>query len=540
MPRVAVIGAGHNGLVCAAYLARAGIDVSVLERRHLVGGACVTEERWPGFRVSRAAYVLGIFRPRIFRELELRRFGVKLLPRSPSSFTPLPDRRSLVLGPDPAANAEEIGHFSKRDAAAYPRYERWLERVALAVEPSLDLPPPDPRLRRPRDLLPWLAALRGAARLGRELPRAARLLLGPASDLLREWFDSEPLRGTLATDAVIGAFASPNTPGTGSVLFHHVMGSVTGTRGVWAYVEGGMGTLAEGLSQAAQAAGARVRTEAPVARVRLRGGRATGVILEDGEEVAADAVVSCADPVRTFGSLVDSAELPEAFARAVAAIDMRSPVVKLNLALEAPPRFRVNDRSSPPLGGTIHIGAVELDALDLAYHEAAGGVVSSRPMVELTIPSTLDATLAPPGRHVASVFAQYAPARSPDDPAWPELRDRMQQRVLAAIDEVAPGFSSSVLELEVLAAPDLEDLFGLSGGNIFHGAMSPDRLAFLRPVPGWSRYRTPIERLYLCGSGTHPGGGVTGACGRNAALEIRADLGTRFRRLSRSTPARIG
>ena len=527
MPRVVVIGAGHNGLVCAAYLARSGFDVSVLERRPVVGGACVTEERWPGFRVSRAAYVLGIFRPRIFRELGLARFGVKLLARSPSSFTPLPDRRSLVLGPDPATNAEEIGRFSKRDAAAYPRYERWLERIARALEPSFDLPPPDLRLRRPRDLLPWLAALRGAARLGHELPRAARLLLGPAAELLREWFDSEPLRGTLATDAVIGAFASPSTPGTGAVLFHHVMGSVTGTRGVWAYVEGGMGALADALSHSAQAAGARVRTGAPVARVRVRGGRATGVILEDGEELPADAVVSSADPVRTFGSLVEPDELPERFARAVAAIDVRSPVVKLNLALDALPRFRVNDRSEPPLCGTVHIGAVELDALDRAYRDAAGGAVSSQPMVELTLPSALDRTLAPEGRHVASVFAQFAPVRSADDPAWPELRDRMQQRVLAAIDEVAPRFSSSVLELEVLAAPDLEEIFGLTGGNIFHGAMLPDRLAFLRPVPGWSRYRTPIDRLYLCGSGTHPGGGITGACGRNAALEIGADLGAR-------------
>jgi phytoene dehydrogenase-like protein len=521
---VVVIGAGHNGLACAAYLARAGLGVTVLERRPRVGGACVTEETWPGYRVSRAAYVVGLLRPRLVRELDLERHGLRLLPRSPTSFTPLLDGRSLVLGAGPKADAEEIRRFSARDAEVFPRFEAFVERVAKAVEPMLDAPPPELRLRGPRDARPWWHALRAALRLRRELPRAARLVLGPARGLLREWFDSEPLRGTLATDAVIGAYAAPSSPGTGYVLFHHVMGSVTGKRGIWAYVQGGMGELSEALASAARAAGAAIRTEAPVAHIRLEGSRASGVVLESGAEIAAEAVVSSVDPALTFLRFLDAGALPEDFVRAVRGLDFRSPVVKLNLALRDAPRFRTHDRESAPLTGTIHVGATDLDALERAFDDARNGDVSEVPLAELTIPSIVDPSLAPAGRHVASIFAQYAPARAMDDPDWPALRDRMRDRILESVEALAPGFSDSILELEVLAPPDLESEFGLTGGNIFHGAMTPDRLLFGRPVAGWARYRTPVEALYLCGAGTHPGGGVMGACGRNAACEILHDL----------------
>ncbi len=522
--RVVIIGGGHNGLVCAAYLARAGAQVTLLERRALLGGACVTEELWPGYRVSRAAYVLSLLRPRIARELELERFGLQLLPRAPSSFTPLPDGRSLVLGPDRAANVAEIERFSPRDARAFPAYEALLERIASALEPTLDAPPPEPWPRRPQDFLAWWLALRAGARLGRDLPRAARLLLGPARSLLEEWFDSEPLRTTLASDAVIGAFAAPSTPGTGYVLFHHVMGSISGHRGVWAYVRGGMGALSEALAAAARAAGVSLRTDAEVDRIRTAQDRAIGVTLAGGEEIDAGVVVSAVDPARTFGALDDPGVLPDEFRRALDGLDFRSPVVKLNLALRELPRFRVHDRPEPPLGGTIHLGPQNLDQIEHAFDDARNGEVSSRPLVELTLPSVIDPTLAPAGRHVASIFAQYAPVRPTDDAAWPRLREQMRDRVLAVVDEVAPGFSDSIEALEVLAAPELEDVFGLTGGNIFHGAMTPDRLLFLRPLAGWSRYRTPVRGLYLCGSGTHPGGGVMGAPGRNAALAIARDL----------------
>ena len=523
-PHIIVAGGGHNGLICAAYLAAGGARVTVLERRGVLGGACVTEELWPGYLVSRAAYVVALLRPRIVRELGLARFGLRLLPRSPSSFTPLPERRGLVLGPSLEENLAEIRRFSERDARIYPRYEALLVRISHALEPTLDLPPPDLHLRGPRDLLPWIHGLYAGLKLGRDLPRAARLLLGPARDLLEEFFDSEPLRSTLATDAVIGAFAAPSSPGTGYVLFHHVMGSLTGQRGVWAYVEGGMGALSTALERAARARGAVIRSGAEVVRIHSREGRACGVTLEGGEEIAADAVVSSLDPRRTFAALEGFDDLPEDFRRALAGIDFRSPVVKLNLALRELPRFPAHGGEPVPLSGTIHMGPLTLDEIDEAFADARDGRVSSRPIVELTLPSVVDPTLAPEGRHVASVFAQYAPARGIDDPRWPELRDQMRDRVLAVIDENAPGFSSSIEELEVLAAPDLERIFGLSGGNIFHGAMTPDRLLFMRPVPSWSRYRTPVSRLYLCGSGTHPGGGVMGAPGRNAALEILRDL----------------
>jgi phytoene dehydrogenase-like protein len=523
MPDVAIIGGGHNGLVCAAYLARKGANVTVLERRERVGGACVTEELWPGYKVSRAAYVVSLFRPVIAKDLELAKHGLELLPRTPSSITPLPDGRSLVLGADAAQNAEEIGRFSTRDAEAFPRYEAMLGRIAAAIEPTLDLPPPDPTLGVWRDRQALLAAVRAAWQLRGDVPNAARVLLAPARELLCEWFDSEPLRATLATDAVIGAFAAPSAPGTGYVLFHHVMGSLTGTRGVWAYVRGGMGALSDALAKAATAAGAEIRCGVEVARVRTHEERACAVVLADGEELPVDAAISSLDPARSL-KLLEGTELPEDFTRALDQIDYRSPVVKLNLALNRLPTFRVSDRDEVPLQGTIHLGSETLDTLELAFDDARAGRVSARPVVELTIPSVLDSSLAPEGHHVASIFAQYAPARPFADPEWPTLREQMHDRVLAMIDELAPGFSESIEHIEVLTPPDLERIFSLTGGNIFHGAMTPDRLLFMRPAPGFSRHRTPVPGFYLCGSGTHPGGGVMGAPGRNAALEIARDL----------------
>ena len=524
-----MIGGGHNGLVCAAYLARGGIDVTVLERREQLGGACVSEPLWPGYRVSRAAYVVSLLRPRIVRELGLLQLGLELLPRTPSSFTPLDDGRSLLLGRDLGQNLAEIRRFSERDAARYASYEAFLERVAAAFEPLLDLPPAGWPPRSLRGVAAGWAALRAAFALGRELPEATRTLLAPARALLEEWFESEPLRATLATDAAIGAFAAPSTPGTGYVLFHHVMGSLGGARGVWAYVRGGMGALSDALASAGQRAGARVRTAASVARIRVRAGRTVGVTLESGEELEADFVACSTDLARLLALLEPGTELPEPFRAAAARIDYRSPVFKLNLALAALPRFRVRDRDAAALRGTIHVGTPDLDSIERAHADARDGRLSERPLVELTIPSTLDPSLAPEGKHVASVFAQYAPALPAGDPAWPTLRAQMQSRVIGLVEELAPGFADSIEHAEVLASPDLESIFGLTGGNIFHGAMTPDRLYFLRPLAGASDYRLPVAGLYLCGSAAHPGGGVMGAPGRNAALEMLSDLKRRRR-----------
>ncbi len=519
-----IIGAGHNGLSAAAYLARAGLRVVVLERRSVLGGACVTEELWPGFRVSRAAYVAGLLRPRIVRELDLPARGLRLLRRDPSSFTPLRDGRSLLLGADGATNVREIGRFSARDAERYPRYEMFLERIARVVEPLLDVPPP--RLPRPRlrDLRPIFAALFATCRLGRQLPQALSLALGAAGPLLETWFESEPLRATLATDALIGAFFAPSTPGTGYVLLHHVMGETFGQRGVWAYAAGGMGSISEALAGAARATGAEIRVESPVKSVLVHGGRARGVLLDDGTVIEAHVVLSNADPARTFFTLVGRESLSEDFARAVEALDFRSPVCKINLALDRLPEFhaRPGHGVQPHHAATIHIGAESLADLERSFATAQVGCLPERPMIELTLPSALDASLAPAGRHVASLFVQHVPY-APEGGGWEGQRAAFADRVCALVDAVAPGFSASILHREVLVPPDLERIFGLTGGNIFHGAMTPDRLLGLRPLPGWGAYRTPLAGLYLCGAGTHPGGGVMGACGRLAALEVLRD-----------------
>ena len=480
----------------------------------------MTEELWRGYRVSRAAYVVSLFRPTILRELELKRHGLQLLPRRPSSFTPLPDGRSLVLGGSAAQNRDEIARFSERDARVYSEYEAFLERIADAIEPSLDLPPPQVGWNGIEGLRSLRAAAGAAWKLGRELPRAARVLLGPARELICEWFDSEPLRATLATDAVIGAFAAPSSPGTGYVLFHHVMGEIGGERGVWAYVRGGMGALSNAIASAARARGVRIETQAHVDALRIREGRAVGAVTADGREFAADYVISSLDPNRSFGLIEDPARLPEAFRRSIDSIDYRSPVVKINLALSQLPQFRVRDREKAPLSGTTHVGALDLDSIEQAFADAVGGEVSERPIVELTLPSSLDPTLAPEGKAVASIFAQYAPALPMDAARWPTLRDQMRDRAISLVDEVAPGFTNSIEHVEALAPPDLERVFGLTGGNIFHGAMTPDRLLSMRPTPDWARYATPLPHFYLCGAGTHPGGGVMGAAGRNAALEV--------------------
>ncbi len=524
---IVVIGAGHNGLVAAAYLARAGHRVVVLERRPVLGGACVSEELWPGYTISRAAYVAGLLRPAVVRELGLVDRGLRLLRRSPSSFTPLPDGRALSLGPNMAESQASIRAFSPEDAARYPAYEHFLDGMARCIEPTLDAPPPN--LARPslRDLRTLARVLPHAWRARADLGRGIALLMGAAGPALKTWFESEPLRATLATDAVIGAWAPPSAAGTGYVLFHHVMGETHGERGVWAFVEGGMGRLSDAIAAAARDAGAEIRLDAPVARIRVDGGRLRGVELAEGSAIETPCVVSGVDPCTTLLGLLGRQHLEAEVVRELETIDFRSGVVKINLALDRLPSFPAGSgvgRPGPEHQGTIHVGAADLDAIEDAFRVAESGHLPERPMVELTLPSALDATLAPPGHHVASLFVQYAPYE-PVDGGWEVWRDRFADRVLALVDEVAPGFSASVLHREVLAPPDLERIFGLPGGNIFHGAMTPDRLLFTRPLGGWSRYRTPVPGLYLCGAGTHPGGGVMGACGRNAALEILRDLG---------------
>ncbi len=524
-----VIGGGHNGLVTAAYAARAGLKTLVLERRHVLGGACVTEELWPGFKVSTAAYVNSLLRPEIIRDLELKRHGFQMLPRSPSSFTPFPDGRSLMLGPDKALTHREVAKFSPRDAEALPRYEAMLERVAAFIEPTLVATPPTPWSLRPADLVALGRLGLGFLRLGKDAANALEILTGPARPILDRWFESEELKVTLATDAVIGAWATPSMPGTAYVLFHHVMGECDGARGVWGYVRGGMGGISNAIASAAREHGAEIRTGAAVRRILSRGGQAEGVVLGDGTEIRASRVASGVDARTTFLGLLDPAELPGEFVDQVRTIDYTSGSCKINLALSGLPDFTAlpGAEAGPQHRGTIHI-CPTMDTIEAAFDEARRGRPASTPIVEATIPSVLDDTVAPKGMHVMSMFTQYFPydVKEGDHEYW---KERYADRCIELLDQYAPGFKQSVVHREVLAPRDLESRFGLTGGNIMQGTMGLNSLLFMRPVPGYADYRTPLRGLYLCGAATHPGGGVMGACGYNAAREILRDARKPFR-----------
>jgi phytoene dehydrogenase-like protein len=514
-----IIGAGHNGLVTACYLARARKKVLVLERRPVVGGTCVTEETFPGFKVSTAAYVNSLFRKEIIRDLKLHDHGFEVLERSPSSFSPFPDGRYLLLGTSLAADQRELARFSPRDAENYPKYEAMLERVADVIEPTLLMRPPN--LLRPglRDLWGMWQLYRIARRMGTGLSEAIEILTGPARTILDRWFESDQVKVTLATDAVIGAMASPSTPGTAYVLFHHVMGETNGKRGVWAYVRGGMGGLSNALARAARALGATIRTEAEVARILIQGGSAVGVALADGTEFRANVVASNVDAHLTFTRLMDSRLLPPAFAEAISRIDYSSASLKINVALSELPDFTALPGSpGPQHRGTIHI-CPDCDYLERAFDDAKYGRPSERPILECTIPSVVDPTVAPPGKHLMSMFIQYAPYKLRAG-SWDDLRESFADRCFDLLNEYAPNFKRSVIARQVLTPLDLERVFNLTGGNIFQGAMTLNQLFALRPVIGYGNYRTPIRGLFLCGSAAHPGGGVIGAAGYNAAREI--------------------
>jgi phytoene dehydrogenase-like protein len=515
-----IIGAGHNGLVTACYLARAGWKVLVLERRYLVGGACVTEETFPGFKVSTAAYVNSLFRKEIVRDLRLGDHGFAVLERNPSSFTPFPDGRSLLLGPDRALTLQEIARFSSRDAEAYPKYEAMLERVADVIEPTLTMTPPN--LLRPglRGLWRLFQLGRSFRQLGAGMGEALEILAGAARPILDRWFESEQLKGTLATDAIIGALAAPSMPGTAYVLFHHVMGETNGKRGVWGYVRGGMGGLTQALAAAARDLKVEIRCDAEVAQIRVKDGAVTGVALAGGDEYASRVVASNADANVTFTRLLPAAALPAEFAEAVRRIDYASASLKINVALAELPDFRACPGAAPgpQHRGTIHI-CPDQDYIEHAYDDAKYGRPSQNPILECTIPSVVDDTVAPPGKHLMSMFIQYAPYRLREG-NWDQLREGFADRCFDLLDEYAPNFKRSVLARQVLTPLDLERTFNLTGGNIFQGAMSLNQLFFCRPVPGFADYRTPVRGLFLCGAAAHPGGGVLGAPGWNAAREI--------------------
>lgn len=497
---VVVVGAGHNGLVCAAYLASAGRRVLVLDRRDRVGGAATTEEIHPGFRASTAAYLVSLLQPKIVRDLELHRHGYEVMPKDPAYFAPFPDGRAFFMWQDMARTQAEIARLSPRDAERYPAYEAFLDRAAAAIRPWLLRPPP--ATGTPFDDDPELAAT---------------FVHGSAADLLDRWFESDRLKVALASDGVIGHNGGPRTPGTAYVLLHHQMGGVGGVRGLWGFVRGGTGALSEAIASSARAAGAEIRLNAEVGRILTRDGAAVGVALADGEEIAADAVVSNADPKRTFLGLVAPGDLPFDFRARVASFRSAGCSFKVNLALDGLPAFTAapGREVGPQHRGTVHL-CPSLEYMDSAWRDCRAGRPSAAPTLELTIPTAYDPSLAPPGKHVVSIFAQYAPYGLVEG-SWDELRDSFADRVVDVLAAYAPNVKSLILGRKVYSPLDLERTFGMAGGHIFHGELSPDQLFGKRFA-----YETPIKGLFLCGSGTHPGGGVMGAPGHNAAAAVLA------------------
>lgn len=515
-----VIGGGHNGLIAASYLQRAGLSTLVLEKRYIVGGACVTEETFKGYKVSTTSYVCSLLRPEIIQDLELKKFGYEVIERNPSSFSPFPDGRHLLFWRDSKKTCEEIAKFSKRDAANFPAFEKRLEELSRFVQPLLDTAPPDPTSSRPGDLWRSLKLLARVKGLGSDMYEHLRVFSMSVADYLSLWFESEAIKVRMATDGVIGAWAGPYSPGTAYVLFHHVMGETEGKPGVWGYVRGGMGTITQALQKSFESHGGKVLTKAEVAKILVKNERAHGVVLKDGRQFVGRKILSGCDPHVTFLKLMDEKDLPADFVTNVRRIRMRSGVVKINLALGGLPDFSALPGHGPHLQGTIHL-APTLEYMERAFDDAKHGMPSKQPVIEMTIPSTVDETLTPIGKHVMSMFVQYAPFERKDGRLWDEkTRGEFADSVFTVVEEYAPGFRKLVEGCQVLTPVDLEREFGLTGGNIFHGEMTLDQLFFMRPTPGFVDSTTPIQNLHLCGSAIHPGGGVMGSPGLIAARKI--------------------
>ncbi|MCU1273607.1 MAG: dependent oxidoreductase [Bryobacterales bacterium] len=514
-----IIGGGHNGLVTAAYLARAGRKVVVLERRELLGGCSVTEEIWPGFRVSTAAYLASLLQERIVRELELKRFGYLIDAKDPAFFSAFPDGRHFFMWQDEHKTLAEIAKFSKRDAEIYPAYEQHLEKLAQVVESLLLTSPPDFPPRGVGDFIEYLKLAGRMRKLSRrEMVGLVKIFTQSAADFLDEWFESPEVKVTLATDGVIGANGGPRSQGTAYILLHHCMGGVGGKRGLWGFVRGGMGAISEAIAQSARSHGAEIRVSVPVQRILVNDGRVRGVALENGEEIEAPIVASNVDPHVTFLKLLDERDIDPEFRKSIQQFRTEGTSLKMNLALSGLPDFRALPGAGPHHRATMHI-CPSIEYVEHAWDDAKYGRPSERPLLEMTIPTMYDASLAPAGRHIMGIFLQYAPYTL-RGLKWDDIRESYADHVLSVIEEYAPNIRSIVIARQVLSPLDLERRFGITGGNIFHGEMSLDQMFVMRPVAGWARYRMPVPGLYLCGSGAHPGGGVMGAPGYNAAREI--------------------
>ena len=525
---VVVIGGGHNGLVCAAYLAAAGLKVTVLERRDVVGGAAVTEEFHPGFRNSVAAYTVSLLNPKVIRDLDLPRHGLRIVERKLANFLPLDAARYLKIGA--GKTEQEVAKFSPRDAARLATYAERLEVIADVLRDLVLETPPNVTAGS------WLTAmpeLLRSARLGKrisklDMPMRRELLdlfVKSAGDYLDAWFESAPIKAAYGFDGIVGNYASPYSAGSAYVLLHHVFGEVNGKKGAWGHAIGGMGAISQAMAKAAVERGVDIRVSSPVREVLVEAGRAVGVVTERGEAIRARSVVSNLNPKLLYGSLIDPKALPQDFRERIGHWRCASGTFRMNVALSELPDFTVlPGRSLAEHHASGIIMAPSLAYMDQAYLDAKAGGWSKRPIVEMLIPSTLDDSLAPAGQHVASLFCQHVAPVLPNGASWDAHREQVADVMIDLVNSHAPNFKASVLGRQIMSPLDLERTFGLIGGDIFHGALSLDQMFSARPMLGHGDYRGPLKGLYMCGSGTHPGGGVTGAPGHNAAREIIADF----------------
>jgi phytoene dehydrogenase-like protein len=519
---VVVIGGGHNGLVNAAYLARAGKKVLVLERRHVLGGAAVTEEVFPGFKFSVCSYVVSLLRPEIIRELDLPRHGLEILPLD-GTFTPMPNGDYLWRVNDHARTRREIARHSRLDAEAYDEYGKAMIEMAHFVKPIMSMTPPDPTTLDPKG---W----KNLAFLGRRFQKLSdddkynqvQLMTMSAVDFLDQWFETDVLKATMSASGIIGTFLGVRSPGTAYVLLHHYMGEIDGAFRSWGFARGGTGAISNAIADAAREAGVEIRTEAPIEKILLKNGRANGVVLKNGDEIYAGVVSSSVDPRLTFMKMIGEEHLPDDFCTDLKRYKYRGSSGKVNLALDGLPDFKSLPGPGAHLRGAISISP-GVDYMERAYDEAKYGRFSRRPYIDMVIPSLTDPSVAPPGKHVMSCFVQYAPYNLKEG-TWDEKREEFGDTVVDTIAEHAPNIRELIRERQVVTPLDLEREFGLSEGNIFQGELTLEQLFFLRPAPGWAQYRTPIKNLYMCGSATHPGGGIMGAPGRNAALQMLKDI----------------
>jgi phytoene dehydrogenase-like protein len=522
---VVIIGGGHNGLVCACYLAGAGFKVRVLERRAIVGGAAVTEEFAPGFRNSTAAYTVSLLNPKIIRELKLADHGLRIVERPFANFLPLPDGRSFRLGPTLGDTQRELARFSARDAQRLPDYYRTIETAADTLR--------DLVLKTPPNLgggwRDWLHALGLGGKLARLARSAQRdlweLVTRSAGDLLDYWFQSDPLKAVFGFDAQVGHFASPYSPGSAYVLLHHAFGEVNGKRGTWGHALGGIGAISEAMAKEARARGVEIATGAEVVAVRVKAGRASGVALADGSEIEARAVAAGVNPKLLYQRLVEPQALDSEFHSRIERWRCASGTFRMNVALSELPDFScAPGKHAQPHHSSGIIIAPSLGYMERAYFDARTAGFSREPIIEMLIPSTVDPSLAPPGKHVASLFCQHFNPVLPGGRSWDDEREAAADVIVETVNRHAPNFKKSILARKILSPLDLERDFGLIGGDIFHGALTLDQLFSARPVLGYADYRSPVRGLYLCGAGAHPGGGVTGAPGHNAAREILRDF----------------